>query len=356
MSFLRAGVVAGIACAASISHAQSIGPVSIETEGWAYVPVLSDTNQDVEAIVALRVDDPDAAISALFCERDAAGNWRAEAWGDVTSEEVAAAVFDSLGLQVGDPALEDMFWDWPVEIDETAFLNAMAAPIAPVSFGDGVALGDPFEQIVQVYPEVLDPLESSGYPAVSTLSGSAITGGTFTTPVGPPQPIDDDCLRASELLDALHAGFSASAVDGDLVDSAFEAASLVINSNCTCRVRTTRTLTPWVYTCGPWSQISGPTGVGTDCRYKFKRSVSGTRSRIHKRTNADCSTDKCTQTCAKTGFQERGTFVIRLPGGGCPANGPIPAAVVACGCDFFACSTGPWTPDPCAPWIPVVCP
>lgn len=338
------GMTLGLAWYSQPANAQSIGPVSIEMEGWAYVPVLADTDQSVEAIVALRINDPDAAISALYCERDAAGNWRAEAWGDVPMEEVAASIFDSLGAELEDGTLEEMYDAWPIDLDQALLLDAMSAPIGPVAFGDGVALGDPFEQIVQTYPQILDPLEQTGYPAVATLSGNAVTGGTFTSNPISPQPIDD-CLRASELLDALFVGFEASAIDGVVVDAAFAAASLAINGNCACRVRITNTYTPWVYTCGTWTMTSGPNQNGTTCHYSFQRSVSGTRSRTRTKTFSNCTTAVCNQVCSKTGTQTGGTTVVIGIGGTCPTSATPPAGVT-CRCGFFSCSTGPWTP-PC---------
>lgn len=332
--------------AQNAANAQTLGRVSLETGGWAYIPVLHD-DASVQAIVALRVNNPSAAIVALWCEPEQAGVWSAVAWNDVSHEAVASFVFETCGGEVEDGSLEDMVHMWPVELDPTAVLQLMDSPVAPIPFGDGVPVGDPFEIYVQSAPGLLGPLEAVGYPAVADLSGSPVSGGTFTP--NPIHPVPTDCLRASELLGVLKFAFEASATDGSVVDTAFQDESDRTNSACGCRVRTVTTSeTGWTDTCGPWVQTGGPIQSGTDCRYEWQRDVEGRMTRVREHTYADCTKATCTQTKFRNGIQFGNSIGVVAPGGVCAPTGPLPTATCQCS-GFFYCQTGPWVPAVC-PW------
>lgn len=331
-----------------VAASPTLGLISIEIEGWAYIPILEDEGE-VQAIVAVRVDQS-GPVSALWCEPEQDSTWSALAWKNTTAETIAAYAFHVLGAEVEDGSLEDMIYTWPVPLDPILVLDAMDVPMDPLPFGDGVFVGDPVEPFVQANPELLGSLESIGYPAIASISDSTIDGGTFTGNPINPSPIGDGCLRASELLDVLKFAFESSSHDHLIVNAAFHNESLRINSTCSCRERTvTLSDTGWTDSCGPWIQTGGPTAVGTDCRYSWQRDVQGTQSRTRRHTYADCSTEDCTQVRNRTGIQTTNTIEVRSPGTQCPAAG-LPPTQVACRCSgFFLCQEGPWVPTKC-PW------
>lgn len=322
-------------------HAQSIGAVQIETAGWAYIPIFEGSA--VQAIVALRKDGSSAAISALWCEVEENGAWSAMAWKNSSPEEIAAFVFSTCNAQVDDGSLENMVLMWPIELEHGNLLAALDMPLQPVPFGDGVPLGDPLENLIQVNPGVLAPLELIGYPAVSSMSGSPVSGGTFT-----PYPIDPvlvDCLRASELLSVLALAFESSMNDIDVVGSIFLAESNAINQSCGCSSNAFVTLsdTGWSDNCGSWVQTAGPTGSGTDCYYQWQRTVVGVRTRVRRNT---CTGATCTQTRYRDGIQSANSLGVTSPGVPCAPSGPQPTAACMCS-GYFTCQTGPWVPAQC---------
>jgi hypothetical protein len=345
----------------SIAKAQSLGGASVEYEGWIYLPVFEPTNPlsppgagpELDAIVALRDDGTTAVVTGLWCEPDGSGNWTAMAWETSVPEEIASYVFDYVGGDPSDGSLEDLVLTWPVDLDPTLQLSFHGSPVVPVAFGDGVKIGDPYEPLVASNPGVLAPLESSGYAAVSTLSGSTITAGTFTN-AGPPTPHDDDCIAVYQLLNALQEAFESSKKDVTIISNTFvdavDAAAIENNQACGCTVVTVNVSdTGWVDTCGPWTQVAGPTAVGTDCRYKWQRDVTGTRTRVRRHRYSNCTWVTCTQTKVRTGVQSANTIAVRAPGTPCNPVGPAPAGV-PCRCSgFFSCQSGPWVPAGC-PW------
>lgn len=337
-----------------VCEAQSLGAISFEIEGWAYVPVYS-VDTDVEAIVALRVVASASPINALWCKQMPDGSWAAKAWESSFPEEVASYVIDYVGGSADDESLDELAYLWPIDLDITVLVGFMQSPISPVPFGDGIYIGDDMEPIVYSLPELLEPLSQTGYPAISNISGSPINTGSFSGVGIDPEPEPGDpCVTAPDLLGVLKTAFSASMTDGDLVDQVFGYEYGLANEGCGggCRDRIRRTaITPWADTCGTWE----PTGFeqrATECVYSWERSVSGTRSRTFTRTYTDCSTATCTQTNTRSGTQSRNTITIRPIGTECSGVGTPPPAGTACNCrnsfwsDADTCTETGWAP-PC---------
>lgn len=342
----------GLAIATNPANAaKEIGLVYGEIDGWAYLPVMD--GQDVDKIIALRLEPSTSPINAIWCWEDANGEWWADAWESVAWEDVAAFTFDYIGYQAGDPEVEDDLFLWPMELDIAIVTQAMGSPISPQPFGDGVFFGDALEPVVQSNPDVLEPLETLGYAAVSTMSGASMTQGTFGGVGIDPEPKDDDCIALVDLLNALTMAFVASQDDLDQIDQAFllhyEAH---MAPGCTCPTREWVVATgAWVDFCGPWSQTGGPWPEGSLCRYAWERIVSGSRTRTRAYTEPDpftgtCIRQDCTQTQFRTGRQIQSTLSGRTDGG-CPTTGIPPAPATPCVGGGF--QVGPWVPALC-PW------
>lgn len=334
----------------SMVEAQTLGAISYEIDDWAYVPVI--TSGDVEAIVALRIVDSTSPINALWCEQAADGSWSSKAWESTFPEEVASYVLDYVGASINDDSLDDMMYMWPIELDPATLADFISNPVQPKPFGDGVYIGDALESVVFDYPQVLEPLAQTGYPALSSISGSTITTGTFGGVGIDPQPTPGGgCVTASELLDVLTAAFGASQTDGQLVDQVFEVEYGLANEGCGggCTVRTRVTAsTAWVYTCGIWTS-TGFTQGQTECVFHFSRPVTGTRTRTLTHTFANCTTATCLQTNTRTGTQTANTLTVHAIGVLCAGPGPTPTGVVCkCPSIFFInlCTTSGWAP-PC---------
>ncbi len=315
ISVLTSGFLTLSMCGGS-SFGQSLGLISIELDGWSYLPVIDQG--DVEAIVCLRSQESGLSINALWCEPSGDGAWSALAWEGASPEEISSFVFDHVGATA--ETLDNLALLWPVEIDPALVLIYLQNPVNPAPFGDGVFLGDVLELLISDYPEVLEPLESVGYSAVSSLSGSSISGGTFGggTPSQPPVRKDDECVAAVELLNILEISFESTDVSIDIFSQVFEDEMAAANSNCGCVEKTVAlSSTGWVYTCGPWIQtaVIQPGGLtNTDCKFNFERTVSGINTKIRKHTYPNCSTATCTQTMFREGFQTDQTLMVRFPG------------------------------------------
>jgi len=342
----------------SAVEAQDLGAISHEVGGWAYVPVLN--SGDVEAIVAVRTVDSTSPIGALWCERATDGTWSSMAWENVFPEEVASYVLDYVGASIDDDSLDNMMYMWPVDLDPEILAGFMGNPVSPTVFGDGVFVGDVLEGVVYDNPELLQPLADIGYPAVADLSGSSISGGTFGGSGITPERKDDECIAAYERLNILLVAFESTESDLNLISQVFRSeydnlASDDGSLDCGCPDDTwTLSDTGWVYTCGAWSQNGPPVpGPGSsDCTYKWIRDVSGIRTKVTARTE-NCSTQTCTQTLVRAGFQEKTTLGVRTPYGACSPTGTPPPAGTTCNCSVFSgasCETSPsWVPARC-PW------
>jgi len=288
-------------------------------------------------------------IDAIWCEQASDGSWISKAWDTSFPEESAAYVFDYVGATDDDALLYEVFSEWPVELDAQVLSDLILDPVQPKPFGDGVFVGDALEPIIELVPELLQPLEQLGYPALSSLSGNAITSGTFSQNGIEPVPTDGACITAPDFLNVFNAAFNASPTDGDLVDLVFEIEYSTQTEGCGtgCRERTwTASTTPWVYTCGAWTS-TGSSNHDYECRHKFSRPVSATRSRVRKHRDTDCVITSCTQTRSKSGTQKTTVVVPHVFGAPC---GGAPLPTVACACPHFMwfdrCVPTPWAP-PC---------
>lgn len=336
---------------------QEIGLVSAEIDGWAYLPIM--IGQDVDKIIALSLEASSSPINALWCWEDADGDWEADAWESASWEDVAAFTFEYIEYETGDIEIDVDAFLWPVDLDVAAVHQLMGSCIQPQPFGDGLFVGDVLEPLVQENPDILEPLETIGYSALSTMSGVSVTGGSFGGGGLDPQPKDDECIALASLLSSLREAFGASQSDLGVVDQSFVLAygdyAAQGDVVCDCPDRDwVLSDSGWAYSCTDWVLNSGPVAFGNECHWYYERLVQGSRRRTRAHTE-DCLSQICTQTKLRTGFQE-GVGIGWAANGYCnpnPMSVPRPGNIL-CDCGMIldwntGCETTDWIPETC-PW------
>lgn len=301
---------------------------------WTYVPLVEDdaSGTTCDVFVAFRSSGATGNnIRAILYIRTAAGPWTGEAWTNVEPWDIVLHCKDR--FDIGDESDES----WLRDVDLFAIDPGPGEPYA-----GGLLAADPLQEIVAAASspeEILELLESIGYPATAEAIGAAAA-----------EPICSPMI----VLDAMSTGVEAGEND-PLVSAEEEAHAAFAAANCSqaCLPWTWTTAGPTLVscTCGPWAFSDGPWWVGgTQCSATcwFSISTTCTYQRTRTKRKSDCTTCSWTQTATstKSGVKRSSVTFHPEPCTGLPPGYTCPGGPDNTDCPASGAPSGGWAPGP----------
>ena len=302
---------------------------------WTYIPVVEDdaSGTTCDAFGGLKATAVTGSnIRAILYSRSSSGTWSAEAWTDVEPWDVVLHCKDRFGIT------DDSDEAWLLDIDPDAVNPGPGAP-----YSGGLLATDPLQAIVTTASspeEILELLESVGYPATAEAIGAASA-----------EPICSPVV----ILDAMSLGVESGEAD-PLINAEEEAQAAFAAANCNlpCIPWTWTTSGPTLLgcTCGPWTFSDGPWWVGgSQCSATcwFSTSTTCTYERTRTKRKFDCTTCTWTQTATSTKNGVKAKSVTFHPdpcGSTVPPGYTCPAGPDDGGCPSSGAPSGGWAPGP----------
>jgi len=327
--------VASALLAGTAAFGQSrVSHFHVDIGTWTYIPIVEDdaAGTTCDAFVGFKTSAVTGSnIRAILYTRSSSGAWSGEAWTGVEPWDV---VLHCKGR-----------FDIPDSSDEAWLLDVDPASVDPgpgEPYAGGLLTTDPLQTIVASASspeEILELLESVGYPATAEAIGAAAA-----------EPICSPVI----ILDAMSLGVEGGEAD-PLINAEEEAQAAFAAANCNlpCMPWTWTTSGPTLLgcTCGPWVFSDGPWWVGgSQCSATcwFSTTTTCTYERTRTKRKSDCTTCTWTQTATSTknGVKAKSVSFHPEPCTGLPPGYTCPAGPDNADCPSSGAPSGGWTPGP----------